>query len=195
VAGPDPTVAGHVRSLVTAARERRVVTIDYTSASSGRASRRGLEPYGIVQHGGAWYVVGRCRKQGDTRTFRVDRIVALEASPTGETFAAPEGFDLEAYRRERIFVPGADAITCRVRLDAIGVARVGAAWPAGRVSRLSDGGAEIELECDGLEWVVGWTLGHGAHAEIVSPVEAREALLSRVEAMKQQHRQSPGSSK
>lgn len=185
VAGPDPTVAAHVRDLVTAARERRAVIIEYTSASSGRASRRGLEPYGIVQHGGAWYVVGHCRKQGDTRTFRVDRIVSLET--TGESFAPPAGFDLDSYRRERIFVPGADAITVRVRLDSLGAARVGAAWPAGRVTRLPDGGAEIELECDGLEWVIGWTLGHGAHAEIVSPVEAREALRARVVSMKEQH--------
>src|SRR5262245_40396936 len=92
VAGPDATVAGHVRELLTAARARRTVTIDYASASSGKASRRGLDPYGIVQHGGAWYVVGRCRKQGDTRTFRVDRIVGLES--TRETFAPPPDFDL-----------------------------------------------------------------------------------------------------
>jgi proteasome accessory factor C len=185
VAGPDATVAGHVRDLVTAARERRTVTIDYTSASSGRASRRGLDPYGIVQHGGAWYVVGRCRRQGDTRTFRVDRIVGLEV--TGERFAPPADFDLEAYRRERIFVPGADAITVRVRLDALAAARVGAAWPAGRVTALPDGGAEIELECDGLEWVVGWTLGHGAHAQIVSPAEARAALRTRLESLRALH--------
>jgi len=185
VAGPDATVAGHVRALLTAARARRTVTIDYASASSGKASRRGLDPYGIVQHGGAWYVVGRCRRQGDTRTFRVDRIVGLES--TKETFAPPPDFDLEAYRRERIFVPGADAITVCVRLDALAAARVGAAWPAGRVTSLPDGGAEIELECDGLEWVLGWALSHGAHAEIVSPVEARQALHARLASLRSLH--------
>jgi proteasome accessory factor C len=185
VAGPDATVAGYVRALVTAARERRVVNIAYTSASSGRASTRALEPYGIVQHGGAWYVVGHCRTQGDTRTFRVDRIVNLVA--TEESFAPPTGFDLEAYRRERIFVPGADAITVRVRLDALAAARVGASWPAGKVTKLEGGGAEIELECDGLEWVVGWTLGHGAHAEIVSPAAARTAVAARIDSLLAQH--------
>jgi proteasome accessory factor C len=181
VAGPDAAVAGFVRTLVTAARERRVVTLEYASASSGRASRRGLEPYGIVQHAGEWYVVGRCRLHRDTRTFRVDRIVSLESST--ETFAPPADFDLAEYRRERLFVPGADAITVRVRLDPLAVARVGAAWPAGDVSRRPDGSAEIELECDGLEWVIGWTLGFGEHAEILSPLEARAALRTRVEVM------------
>ncbi len=184
VAGPDETVARLVRSLVTAARERHAVTIEYTAASSGRVSRRGLEPYGVIQHAGEWYVVGRCRMQGDTRTFRVDRIVSLEA--TGDAFAPPTDFDLAAYRRDRLFVPGADAITVRVRLDPVGVARVGAAWPAGRVTQLGGGGAEIEMDCDGLEWVLGWTLGHGAHAEIVAPASARAALRARVEGMLEQ---------
>jgi predicted DNA-binding transcriptional regulator YafY len=129
--------------------------------------------------------------QGDTRTFRVDRIVSLEA--TDEKFSPPTDFDLAAYRRDRLFVPGADAITVRVRLDPIGAARVGASWPAGRVQRLPDGGAEIEMDCDGLEWALGWTLGHGAHAEIVSPPHARAALRARVEAMLEQ--QAPGKNK
>lgn len=181
VAGPDAAVAEHVRTLVTAARERNVVEIEYAAASSGRASRRGLEPYGIVQHGGAWYVVGRCQLRGDTRTFRVDRIVTI--APTGASFPPPRDFNLETYRRERIFVPGADAITVRVRLDPLAVARVGATWPAGRVVHLPEGGAELEMECDGLEWAIGWVLGHGAHAEIIAPAMARAALRERVARM------------
>jgi proteasome accessory factor C len=181
VAGPDETVARHVRALVIAARARRTVTIEYTSASSGRASRRGLEPYGVIQHAGEWYVVGRCQLQGDTRTFRVDRIVSLEASE--RSFAPPADFDLAEYRRDRLFVPGADAITVSVRLDPIGVARVGASWPAGRVERLPDGSAILEMECDGLEWVLGWALGLGAHAEVIAPTAARDALRARVDTM------------
>jgi predicted DNA-binding transcriptional regulator YafY len=177
VAEPDRAVAKHLRELLTAARERHAVELEYTAISSGRASKRGLEPYGIVQHGGAWYVVGRCQMRGDTRTFRVDRI--LDLRPTEAAFTIPDDFDLEAYRRERIFVPGADAITVRVRLDAVASARVGAAWPAGEVRRHDDGGAEIDVECEGLEWLVGWVLKFGRHAEVLSPPEARSAVADR----------------
>jgi proteasome accessory factor C len=183
VAEPDQKVAQHLRQLLTAARERRVVNIEYAAASSGAASRRGIEPYGLVHHGGAWYVVARCRMRGDTRTFRVARIVRLE--PGGERFDAPRDFDLEAYRRERLFVPGADAVTVRVRLDALAAARVGAGWPAGDVKKLPDGGAEIAIECEGLEWVVGWTLGFGPHAEILAPRDARDALRAKIQTMLQ----------
>lgn len=181
VDGPDLAVARHLRALLGAVRARCVVELDYAAASSGRAERRGVEPYGLVHHGGAWYVVGRCQKRGDTRTFRVDRIASL--SPTERAFDVPASFDLEAYRRERLYVPGADAVTVHVSLDPVAVARIGAAWPAGKVTRRKDGGAELAVECDGLEWVIGWVLGFGRHAEIVGPPEAREAIWARVTAM------------
>lgn len=181
MAGESGPTAEHLRALLLAVRERKAVRIVYASASSGRAESRGLEPYGIVHHAGAWYVVGRCQKRGDTRTFRVDRIVQLE--PTDESFAVPPDFDLEAYRRERLYVPSADATTVRVRFDAVGAARVGAAWPAGEVRELPGGGAEIAIDCEGLEWVLGWVLGFGPHAEIVAPEEARAAMRDRLRQM------------
>jgi proteasome accessory factor C len=181
VAGPEGVAAQHLRSLLVAARERKAVSIDYTAMSSGRGERRGLEPYGLVHHGGYWYVIGRCQKRGDTRTFRVDRIAALRT--TDQRFDIPAGFDLEAYRRERLFVPSADAVTVRIRLDPVAAARVGAAWPTQDVTRLPDGGAEISIDCEGFEWVIGWTLRFGHHAEILAPREARDALRARVVSM------------
>lgn len=169
--------AAHLRALLVAAREQKVVEIDYTGLS-GRSERRGVEPYGIVYHGGNWYVVGRCQKKNDTRTFRVDRIVRLEA--TDKRFDRPRDFDLEAYRRERIYVPSADAMTVRVRLDPLAAARVGAAWPSGEVKKLPGGAREIAIECEGLDWVLGWVLGFGRHAEILAPEEARQAMRQKL---------------
>ena len=58
-------------------------------------------------------MVGRCQKKKDTRTFRVDRISRLEMGQ--KRFEVPDDFDLEAYRRERLFVPAADAeMTCQM---------------------------------------------------------------------------------
>ncbi len=168
----------HLRKLVTAARKRTPVEIEYTAASRGVSETRGLDPYGIVHHAGEWYVVGHCHKRGDVRTFRIDRIASLVDRPG--RFEPPADFDLETYRRERLYVPSADAVTVRVHLDPLAVTRVGAAWPEGEVATQDDGSAEILIDCEGLEWVTGWVLGFGRHAWIVGPVEARAAMRERI---------------
>jgi proteasome accessory factor C len=178
VAEPDAAVATHLRALVTAARRHHRVEIDYSAASRAQAERRPIDPYGIVHHAGEWYVVGFCRKRGDVRTFRIDRIAALHT--TGETFERPVEFDLEAYRRERLYVPSADSVTVRVQLDALAVTRIGVNWPIGEVTMQDDGSAELLVDCDGFEWIIGWVLGLGRHAWIVEPRDARRAMRDRI---------------
>ena len=172
----DPSA--HV--LVTAARARTRLEIDYVSGSRQQHERRPIDPYGIVHHAGEWYVVGHCHKRGDVRTFRIDRIAALRAVEPAVRFDRPQDFDLEAYRRERLYVPSADAITVRVRLDSLAVTRIGASWPVGEVTMMDDGSAELIIDCEGFEWVTGWVLGLGRHAWIVGPDEARRAMHDRI---------------
>jgi proteasome accessory factor C len=184
VAEPDRAIAEHLRRLVTAARKRLTVAIDYATASRHQAERRRIDPYGIVHHAGEWYVVGHCHKRGDVRTFKIERIAALDDAG-GERFEPPASFDLEAYRRERLYVPPADAVTVRVHLDPLAVTRVGAAWPEGEVTMHDDGSAEILIDCEGLEWVTGWVLQFGRHAWIVGPTEARAAMRERIARVEQ----------
>ncbi len=178
VAEPDAAVASHLRTLVTAARRNERIEIEYAAASRAQAERRPIDPFGIVHHAGEWYVVAHCHKRGDVRTFRIDRIAALHA--TGQKFERPAGFDLEAYRRDRLYVPSADSVTVRVKLDGLAVTRIGANWPVGEITMQDDGSAELLVDCDGFEWVTQWVLGLGRHAAILGPEEARHAMIERI---------------
>jgi len=182
VAEPDRKVADHLRRLVTGARTSRTAEIEYVAASRHATAWRKIDPYGIVHHAGEWYVVGHCHLRGDVRTFRIDRIADLRE--TKETFAPPADFDLEAYRRERLYVPSADAITVRVHLEPLAVTRIGANWPVGEVTMQDDGSAELLMDCDGFEWVTGWVLEQGRHAWIVGPDDARAAMRDRLSRMR-----------
>jgi proteasome accessory factor C len=178
VASAEPVVTTHLRTLVTAARSRSRTEIEYAAISRGTAERRPIDPYGIVHHAGEWYVVAHCHKRGDIRTFRIDRIAAIH--PTGQTFDIPSNFDLETYRRERLYVPSADSVTVRIMLDALAVTRIGVNWPVGEITMHDDGSAELLVDCDGFEWVTSWVLGLGAHAWIAGPAEARIAMRERI---------------
>ena len=184
VAQPDRVASEHLRQLVTAARRRTRVVIEYVSASRSQAERRVLDPYGLVHHAGAWYVVGHCHTRGDTRTFRLERISALEVRDgDDQRFDIPDDFDLETYRREHLYVPSADAVTVTVHLEPLARARVGESWPVGEVRHLDDGGAEIAIDCEGFEWVTSWVLGFGQHAWIVGPADARAAMRARLDQL------------
>jgi proteasome accessory factor C len=178
VAEPDRVVAQFLRELVTATRKTRRVDIEYVSASRHQAERRKVDPYGLVHHAGEWYLVGHCHKRGDVRTFRIDRVASLTVLPEG--FQPPAEFDLEAYRREQLYVPSADAVTVRIHLEPLAVTRIGANWPVGEVTVADDGSAELLIDCEGYEWVTGWALGLGRHAWILGPPEARAAMRERL---------------
>ena len=174
----EEAVAAHLRALVIAVRRNERVEIEYAAASTAQSEHRPIDPYGIVHHAGEWYVVAHCHKRGDVRTFRIDRIAALIAK--GERFERPATFDLEAYRRDRLYVPSADSVTVTIRLDQLAVTRMGANWPVGDVDVQDDGGAVLVIDCDGFEWVTQWVLGLGRHAWIVGPAEAQQAMRDRL---------------
>jgi len=178
VSEPDRVVAGFLRELVTATRKNKRVELDYVSASRHQAERRKVDPYGLVHHAGEWYVVGHCHKRGDVRTFRIDRVAAMSVLQEG--FQPPAEFDLEAYRREQLYVPSADAVNVRIHLAPLAVTRIGANWPVGEVTVSDDGSAELLIDCEGYEWVTGWVLGLGRHAWIQGPEDARAAMRERI---------------
>ena len=168
------------RTCTLVSARGRTLEIDYVHIAPA-ALTPAEDPYGIVHHAGEWYVVGRfATKRGDVRTFRIDRIAALRPVAVAVRFERPQDFDLEAYRRERLYVPSADAVTVRVRLVSLAVTRIGASWPVGEVTMMDDGSAELIIDCEGFEWVTGWVLGLGRHAWIVGPVEARRAMRDRI---------------
>ena len=90
---PPPTLLqdGLVTALSLATQQRQQVFLRYQSFG-GDFSERAFDPYGIVFNEGYWYTAGYCHLREDLRTFRLDRIVALE--PLTDSFERPDGFDV-----------------------------------------------------------------------------------------------------
>jgi predicted DNA-binding transcriptional regulator YafY len=79
-----------VLELADAAQRRRRVTARYTS-HGGAETERELSPYGVVVHGGRWYLAAYDHGREDLRTFRVDRLRDVEIGRPGR--AMDPGFD------------------------------------------------------------------------------------------------------
>jgi proteasome accessory factor C len=94
--GADPVVVDQARG---AAESLHTVTIDYYSLHRGESTKRTVEPHRVFSDQGEWYMRGFCRLAGEVRTFRLDRVMALDVdeetflqTDAGEatTFAASE---------------------------------------------------------------------------------------------------------
>jgi predicted DNA-binding transcriptional regulator YafY len=90
---PVPTLLQNdfVATLSSAVHQRQQVYMRYQSWESGE-SERSFDPYGILFNEGYWYTAGYCHLRQDLRTFRLDRILALEQRD--QYFERPESFDV-----------------------------------------------------------------------------------------------------
>lgn len=92
-----------VVTLSGAAQRLQRVHMSYR-AWNGDVSERDFDPYGIVFNEGYWYTAGYCHLRQGLRTFRLDRVTALELRD--ETFEHPDDFDpLDHVLRSIGFVP------------------------------------------------------------------------------------------
>jgi proteasome accessory factor C len=93
------------RALLDAVARRRVATVIYVDAND-RQTERVIEPHRLVTIDGFGYVECYCRRAGDYRTLRVDRIGAVTVSdePVVEPPSDAQGFTLVPHFEARVVV-------------------------------------------------------------------------------------------
>ena len=150
----SPAGAGHdnaaLVALSAAAQAQQRVQLRYCSAT-GVDSLRDFDPYGLGYRGGRWYVVGHCHLRRGLRSFRLDRVLGVEALPA--SFLRPEGFDVLAYLANTIAtLPRAFEV--EVELEAsLEQARAQLQATLGVLEALPQGGVLLRTQADTLEWV------------------------------------------
>jgi predicted DNA-binding transcriptional regulator YafY len=163
--------------LAEAVRDRRPVAISSTSASK-RRSERTVHPYGIVAHSGRWYVTGADLASGETRTFRLDRIMTVELQ--AGTFDLPEGFDpAERVLSALAEAPHRYAVSLRVQGTQT---QVRSQLPAGiatvhDIAHL-DGWVRVRLRAERLDWVPAVLAGLGLPLAVEQPEALRGLVRS-----------------
>ncbi|NUO55877.1 MAG: WYL domain-containing protein [Hamadaea sp.] len=86
---PDPATTS---VLIAAVAERRRVRLTYHSPRGESGAWQGdVDPWAVVVRYGRWYLLCHSLRADAVRTYRVDRIRAVE--PTGHEFDPPEGLD------------------------------------------------------------------------------------------------------
>lgn len=176
--------------LRDAAARRAVVEFGY----HGRTRR--VDPYGLLLRNGFWYVLGRDHGHDEQRTYRVDRIEGDATIVGGDgVFERPAGFDpRDAFpvdaKRFGLGAGGDDAgsaaasATAKVRISAERAVLVERQLGADRVTRrYKRGDIVVDVPCANLDAFGSWVLGLIDHAEVLSPREARAAVVERLRSI------------
>jgi proteasome accessory factor C len=172
--GDPATLTAVQRALA----ERRRLRITYRSGSKTEASERTVEPYALVVASGAWYVLARSEASGDVRSFRLDRIEAVQH--TADPYEIPATFSVDEYLNDRKVLRVGGPARMRVRYSP----RI-ARWIAERegVEPGPDGYLTMDHPLLDVQWGVRHVLQYGPDAEVLEPAEVREELTRRVSGL------------
>jgi predicted DNA-binding transcriptional regulator YafY len=179
---PDEVFDGDIlATLSQAVAERQRVFLHY-EAADGEMTARAVDPYGIVNRGSTWYAAGYCHLRQDLRTFRLDRILALELME--EQFDPPAEFDLMAYISRSISSYPTVWEEIEVWLD-LSPAEAERRIPFGYGTvEPSAGGVVVRARHDDLDEMARWLASFGRRVEIHNPPELRDALERWAEALR-----------
>ncbi len=165
-------------ALWAATLSRTPVSFHYQRAGQNVAKPRRLQPWGMITARGRWYVVGHDLDRGEPRMFRLSRIPGeVELGESG-TYEVPAGTDIRALS-ERL-APTRPQHVAQLRV------RVGRAHDLRRLAVKVESGPNgwdtLRVSFGDTEAFAGDLASHLDAVEVLSPVDLRAAVISRLRA-------------
>ena len=167
--------------LWEAVRDRRPVTFSYRAAGRSEPQRRELEPWGVVNRHGRWYVAGWDRGRGATRVFRLSRIAGTVkfGGPPGSS-TVPDGADVRELVRDWDSVPTREhTAVLRVRSGA-GVGLRQHAVSVRADDSVPPGWDLVTTRFADVGSFADYAASFGPDAVVVDPPDLREAVIARL---------------
>ncbi len=180
-----PTEDGLLQRVRQALVEERSLEATLRT-SHGDTTTHPLHPYGLVQKGGTWHVVGHRPDQDRVVHVRLQKIAELNL--TDDTFERPD-----SYRTPPDGPETTPSQMVRV-LFAAEVAPSVQVAPSLRVADrkyTSDGRLLLSLKVDHELEVLPWLLSWGHHVRVLEPRALRKRLAAEARAVADQYRDAP----
>src|ERR1700728_3462959 len=168
--------------LWEAVRDRRPVSFSHRAAGRSASQQRRLEPWGVVNRHGRWYVAGLDTDRGETRVFRLSRIdgPVTFSGPAG-TVTVPPGTDVRTLVREWDKEPQARTALLQVRQGGGWGLRHGPS--AVRADPQRPGWDLVEVPFSDVAWHSEHLASFGGDAVVIEPADLRDAVMGRLKGV------------
>jgi proteasome accessory factor B len=170
--------------LWEAVRDRRPVTFSYLASGRSDASKRELEPWGVVNRRGRWYVAGHDREREAPRVFRMSRITGpvKMAGPPGSV-KVPDGADVRELVKDWDRTPPRDrTAVLRIRKNAGVVLRRWAREITPETGEAA-GWDRVTLSFADAGWYAEYLASFGPDIMVLDPPDLREAVITRLKGV------------
>ena len=165
------------RRLFDAARDRRVVTMRYFSASAGSIKTYTVHPYRLALAQGGLYLVGWVPAYEEFRTFATERIERL--SVTDETFKATRELPATLFASSLgVFSGTPERVELEFTAGAAMFVRSRIWHDSQEIIDLAGGGLRMSLlVCN--DWALrNWLLGFGADVRVLAPAALATSITA-----------------
>jgi predicted DNA-binding transcriptional regulator YafY len=221
VAGTPPSdLVTETICLVKEGMGRNVgMRIVYYTASRDEVSERIIEPFGLMDHRGHWYVIandpghgaaghgaaghgaaghdgsGAAPQERRVVSFRVDRIRSAVLLPAHE-YEVPDDFSTKTFRRDELFTPGPKDIAVKVRFSSAVAGRVREETARKSLQDQPDGQVikTYHMAPGRPRWLFTHIARYGPHAEILSPPDVRAGMAAFLDSILDLERADVGAS-
>ncbi|MFD1211533.1 helix-turn-helix transcriptional regulator [Arthrobacter sp. GCM10027362] len=162
--------------MLDAVLDRYPVSFAYRAGTSQKSTVRRVEPWGLGNRFGNWYLVGRDMDKDGERTFRLSRVTSAVKKLTG-SYERPEGFTMRAALAALDPSGREQTAELLLRPGRANVFRTGAPGQ-GRAER---GWDRVAYRFNDVDVLAEEIAAYGAQVRVVSPPELAEAVRRRLE--------------
>jgi len=170
--------------LWQAVRDRRPVAFAYRAAGRSEPQQRHLEPWGVVNRKGRWYVAGHDLDRGEPRVFRLSRVdgeVAF-AGPAGSV-SVPPGTDVREMVSEWDHEPPVPSRTAVLRVREGAGPRLRRSATAVRADPEHPGWDLAELPFSEVGFFADLLASFGSDVVALEPTDLREAVIRKLKGV------------
>jgi proteasome accessory factor B len=169
--------------LWEAVRDRRPVTFAYRNSGRAEAAKRVLEPWGVVNRRGRWYVAGLDRDRQATRVFRLSRIegpVKMSGPPGSVT--VPDGTDVRELVKGWNQSPETERKTATLRVRA-GAGTMLRKYADDGITPDGAGWDKVTVSYPDAPWYVEYLASYGPDVVVLSPPDLRQAVVKHLKGV------------
>ena len=186
--GPRPRMdSGLLGLLRDAIKSRRVVAFDYRSQSTGKVTRREVQPYGII-YGNRAFLVGHTERGSDLRLWRLANI--SKAGITGEQLARNPAFNLQDFAKRSFGTFQEKPVAVQLRFAAQVADDVNhfIFHPDQTVVTNKNGSLTVRFTAGGLDEICWHLVTWATHVTIEHPAHLRHRMATLCATLATHHR-------